>query len=159
MDQVLSKARSSQTYTPAEHVVGDNGKQYRERHGKNALGRGWQSFGSVIQLECQSDGWFFRGRLRRPEADRPKVAMGMRGDRRLARSCVGQRVHHRQSEHGTGSGGPAARQQHLAEPGIGSGFQATLAGDPTSHLDLPTGGRFWPIPAPFGFSRILRYRF
>jgi hypothetical protein len=92
MDQVLSKARSSRTYTPTEHdVVGYNVKQYRERHGKNALGRGWQSFGSVIQLECQSDAWFFCGRLRRPEADRPKVARGMRGDRRLARSCVGQR--------------------------------------------------------------------
>jgi 3',5'-cyclic AMP phosphodiesterase CpdA len=46
MDQVLSKARPSQTFfTPGEHdVVGDDGEQYRERYGKNALGRGWQSF-------------------------------------------------------------------------------------------------------------------
>src|SRR5579883_1562037 len=44
--QVLKGAKAGQTfYVPGEHdVFVDQGKQYLERYGKGAKGRGWQSF-------------------------------------------------------------------------------------------------------------------
>lgn len=46
LDQLLKSAKTSQIlYVPGEHdVIGDNGKQYLERFGKNTKGQGWYSF-------------------------------------------------------------------------------------------------------------------
>jgi len=46
LDQVLGTARTKQVfYVPGEHdTAGDDGRQYRERYGKVAQGRGWFSF-------------------------------------------------------------------------------------------------------------------
>ena len=46
MDQLLKDAAPKQIYyVPGEHdIVGDDGKQYLERYGKGAKGRGWYSF-------------------------------------------------------------------------------------------------------------------
>lgn len=46
LDQLLKTINTSQIlYVPGEHdVIGDNGKQYLERFGKNTKGQGWQSF-------------------------------------------------------------------------------------------------------------------
>ncbi len=44
--QVLKSAKTNQVfYVPGEHdVIGDNGKSYLDHHGKDTLGKGWQSF-------------------------------------------------------------------------------------------------------------------
>jgi 3',5'-cyclic AMP phosphodiesterase CpdA len=46
LDQLLRGLRQKQTFfVPGEHdLLGDDGKQYFERFGKGATGRGWQSF-------------------------------------------------------------------------------------------------------------------
>jgi len=46
LDQLLLGLRQKQTFfVPGEHdLLGDDGKQYFERFGKGAAGRGWQSF-------------------------------------------------------------------------------------------------------------------
>jgi len=46
VDQMLKSASAKDVfYVPGEHdVVGDDGKQYLERYGKNAKGAGWYSF-------------------------------------------------------------------------------------------------------------------
>ena len=46
LDQLLRGMRQKQTFfVPGEHdLLGDDGKQYFERFGKGAEGRGWQSF-------------------------------------------------------------------------------------------------------------------
>jgi 3',5'-cyclic AMP phosphodiesterase CpdA len=46
VDQLLKGASSKDVfYVPGEHdVIGDDGKQYLERYGKNARGAGWYSF-------------------------------------------------------------------------------------------------------------------
>ncbi len=46
LDQVLKSLRTSRVfYVPGEHdVLNDNGKQYRERFGHEAVGEGWYSF-------------------------------------------------------------------------------------------------------------------
>jgi len=46
LDQVLKSLKTSRVfYVPGEHdVLNDNGKQYLERFGKDALGQGWCSF-------------------------------------------------------------------------------------------------------------------
>ena len=46
LDQLLKTAKTSQIlYVPGEHdVIGDNGKQYLERFGKDTKGQGWYSF-------------------------------------------------------------------------------------------------------------------
>jgi 3',5'-cyclic-AMP phosphodiesterase len=46
VDQVLKEAKASQVfYVPGEHdVLGDDGKQYLERYGKDATSGGWYSF-------------------------------------------------------------------------------------------------------------------
>ena len=46
LDQLLRGLRQKQTFfVPGEHdLLGDDGKQYMERFGKGAAGRGWQSF-------------------------------------------------------------------------------------------------------------------
>lgn len=46
LDQLLKGCKTSQIfYVPGEHdVIGDNGKRYRERFGKAAVGHGWYSF-------------------------------------------------------------------------------------------------------------------
>jgi Icc protein len=46
LDQVLKSARTDREfYVPGEHdVLNDNGKQYRERYGKDTVGDGWYSF-------------------------------------------------------------------------------------------------------------------
>ena len=46
LDQLLLGLRQKQTFfVPGEHdMLGDDGKQYFERFGKGAAGRGWQSF-------------------------------------------------------------------------------------------------------------------
>ncbi|HZE22448.1 MAG TPA: metallophosphoesterase [Blattabacteriaceae bacterium] len=46
VDQLLKGASTKEVfYVPGEHdVVGDDGKQYLERYGKNAKGAGWYSF-------------------------------------------------------------------------------------------------------------------
>jgi 3',5'-cyclic-AMP phosphodiesterase len=46
VDQVLKSAKASQVfYVPGEHdVLGDDGKQYLDRYGKNTKGGGWYSF-------------------------------------------------------------------------------------------------------------------
>ena len=46
VDQVLKSAKASQVfYVPGEHdVLGDDGKQYLERYGKETKGGGWYSF-------------------------------------------------------------------------------------------------------------------
>jgi len=46
LDQLLRGLRQKQTFfVPGEHdLLGDDGKQYLERFGKGATGRGWQSF-------------------------------------------------------------------------------------------------------------------
>jgi 3',5'-cyclic-AMP phosphodiesterase len=46
LDQVLKSAKCQQVYfVPGEHDTSiDDGKQYLERYGKNAKGRGWYSF-------------------------------------------------------------------------------------------------------------------
>lgn len=46
LDQLLKTVKTSQVlYVPGEHdVLGDNGKQYLERFGKNTKGQGWYSF-------------------------------------------------------------------------------------------------------------------
>jgi 3',5'-cyclic-AMP phosphodiesterase len=46
VDQLLKGASAKEVfYVPGEHdVVGDDGKQYLERYGKNAKGAGWYSF-------------------------------------------------------------------------------------------------------------------
>ena len=48
LDQVLKSCRAKEVhYVPGEHdVLNDNGKQYRERYGKQAKGNGWYSFDS-----------------------------------------------------------------------------------------------------------------
>jgi 3',5'-cyclic-AMP phosphodiesterase len=63
LDQILKGLGQRQVfYVPGEHdVTGDDGKQYMERFGKDASGRGWQSFNhkgvhfvglnNVVQLE------------------------------------------------------------------------------------------------------------
>jgi cytochrome c2 len=63
LEQILKGSRQQQVfYAPGEHdVTGDDGKQYMERFGKGASGRGWQSFdhkgvhfvglNNVVQLE------------------------------------------------------------------------------------------------------------
>ncbi len=46
VDQILQSARSKDVFfVPGEHdVLEDDGKQYRERYGKNTKGAGWYSF-------------------------------------------------------------------------------------------------------------------
>jgi Icc protein len=46
LEQVLKSARPKQVfYVPGEHdTAADDGKQYMERYGRNAQGRGWYSF-------------------------------------------------------------------------------------------------------------------
>ena len=46
LDQLLKGLHTDRIhYVPGEHdVLNDNGKQYRERYGKNTLGEGWYSF-------------------------------------------------------------------------------------------------------------------
>jgi 3',5'-cyclic-AMP phosphodiesterase len=46
LDQLLKGLRTERVhYVPGEHdVLNDNGKQYRERYGKDSLGDGWYSF-------------------------------------------------------------------------------------------------------------------
>ncbi len=46
LDQALKRIKTSRIfYVPGEHdVLNDNGKQYRERFGKDTLGDGWYSF-------------------------------------------------------------------------------------------------------------------
>jgi len=46
VDQMLKSASAKDVfYVPGEHdVIGDDGKQYLERYGKNAKGAGWYSF-------------------------------------------------------------------------------------------------------------------
>src|SRR5205823_14827267 len=46
VDQLLKGASAKDVfYVPGEHdVIGDDGKQYLERYGKNAKGAGWHSF-------------------------------------------------------------------------------------------------------------------
>ncbi len=46
LDQVLKEMKTSQVlFVPGEHdVLGDDGKQYLERHGKGTSGHGWYSF-------------------------------------------------------------------------------------------------------------------
>ena len=46
LDQLLRGLRQKETFfVPGEHdLLGDDGKQYLERFGKGAVGRGWQSF-------------------------------------------------------------------------------------------------------------------
>src|SRR6202795_1580867 len=46
LDQVLKSCKAKDVhYVPGEHdVLNDNGKQYRERYGKQAKGDGWYSF-------------------------------------------------------------------------------------------------------------------
>jgi Icc protein len=46
LDQLLKSVKTQQIfYVPGEHdVLGDNGKKYLERFGKNTKGRGWYSF-------------------------------------------------------------------------------------------------------------------
>jgi len=46
LDQVLKSLRTSRVfYVPGEHdVLNDNGKQYRERFGRETVGDGWYSF-------------------------------------------------------------------------------------------------------------------
>ena len=46
VDQVLKSTKANQVfYVPGEHdVLGDDGKQYRERYGKGTKGGGWYSF-------------------------------------------------------------------------------------------------------------------
>jgi len=46
VDQVMKSAKSKDVfYVPGEHdVLGDNGKQYLDRYGKNTKGNGWYSF-------------------------------------------------------------------------------------------------------------------
>lgn len=46
LDQLLKTVKTSQIlYVPGEHdVIGDNGKEYLERFGKNTKGQGWYSF-------------------------------------------------------------------------------------------------------------------
>ena len=46
LDQILKTVKTGQTFfVPGEHdVLGDNGKQYLERYGKNTKGDGWFSF-------------------------------------------------------------------------------------------------------------------
>ncbi|MBZ5505911.1 MAG: metallophosphoesterase [Acidobacteriia bacterium] len=46
VDQLLKNASAKDVfYVPGEHdVIGDDGKQYLERYGKNAKGAGWYSF-------------------------------------------------------------------------------------------------------------------
>ena len=45
LDQLLKGARPSQIFTvPGEHDTAGAGKQYLERYGRNARGRGWYSF-------------------------------------------------------------------------------------------------------------------
>jgi len=46
VDQLLKGASAKDVfYVPGEHdVIGDDGKQYLERYGKNAKGAGWYSF-------------------------------------------------------------------------------------------------------------------
>jgi 3',5'-cyclic AMP phosphodiesterase CpdA len=46
VDQLLKSASAKDVfYVPGEHdVIGDDGKQYLERYGKNAKGSGWYSF-------------------------------------------------------------------------------------------------------------------
>ena len=46
LDQLLRGLRQQQTFfVPGEHdLLGDDGKQYMERFGRGATGRGWQSF-------------------------------------------------------------------------------------------------------------------
>ncbi|MGB7847298.1 MAG: metallophosphoesterase [Candidatus Acidiferrum sp.] len=46
VDQILKSATAKEVfYVPGEHdVIGDDGKQYLERYGKNAQGAGWYSF-------------------------------------------------------------------------------------------------------------------
>src|SRR5215469_9369212 len=46
VDQILKSASAKDTFfVPGEHdVLGDDGKQYLERYGKNAKGAGWYSF-------------------------------------------------------------------------------------------------------------------
>ena len=46
VDQILKSAKASEVfYVPGEHdFVGDEGKQYLDRFGKNAKGSGWYSF-------------------------------------------------------------------------------------------------------------------
>ncbi len=46
VDQILKSASANEVfYVPGEHdVIGDDGKQFLERYGKNARGNGWYSF-------------------------------------------------------------------------------------------------------------------
>jgi 3',5'-cyclic-AMP phosphodiesterase len=46
LDQLLKSVKTSQIlYVPGEHdVIGDNGKKYLQRFGKNTKGQGWYSF-------------------------------------------------------------------------------------------------------------------
>ncbi len=46
LDQMLRGLRQTQAFfVPGEHdLIGDDGKQYMERFGKNTSGKGWQSF-------------------------------------------------------------------------------------------------------------------
>jgi 3',5'-cyclic AMP phosphodiesterase CpdA len=46
LDQLLKGVKTSEIiYVPGEHdVIGDNGKRFRERFGKDTAGQGWRSF-------------------------------------------------------------------------------------------------------------------
>jgi predicted MPP superfamily phosphohydrolase len=46
--QLMSECRTKDVlYVPGEHDYFDNGEQYRERFGKNAMGAGWYSFNQM----------------------------------------------------------------------------------------------------------------
>jgi hypothetical protein len=68
----------------------------------------------------------------------------------FARGYAGQKLTDQKSE------GECAPIDRLARPRVGrrrytivNPSVAPEAGVPASHLDLPTGGRFWPISPPF----------
>lgn len=71
LDQVLKSCRTKDIhYVPGEHdVINDNGKQYRERYGKQTKGDGWYSFdyngvhfvGLVNVLNLKAGGLGFLG--------------------------------------------------------------------------------------------------
>ncbi len=64
VEQLLKGIKSEKIfYVPGEHDVTDNGKQYKERYGKDAVGEGWYSFTShgvhfigLVNVLSQGDG-------------------------------------------------------------------------------------------------------
>jgi 3',5'-cyclic AMP phosphodiesterase CpdA len=64
VEQLLKGIKSEKIfYVPGEHDVTDNGKQYKERYGKDTVGEGWYSFTShgvhfigLVNVLSQGDG-------------------------------------------------------------------------------------------------------